>query len=458
MDWALWYLKVRLWKFDGIVSEKMPRITVEALIEQLRNELKALGISNRAAEKRAGICRRKLDEGAEQRFCIFDLLRILEAVGIEAADFFARAFYKHALNRIQFGKLGKGKWSRRRSRILNAVAKVKERGSYGFMETRNELRRIEHLRDTDPEACEAAALEFLKQNQAPGALVGGLAILLAEASIENANQLLKIAFDLLGPDLRSAAGGKLTTAMGRNLYMQRSYRAALEVLQDHALPIVALFGSGEEHALVAYYVGVTCSKVGESATRAVALEKTIEIGSERLQFAAWQHLAFEELNGGNIQNAAQMYDQVTSLPWFERADPRAKATVNWSRLTAHFLAGRLDGSREAEFRAAVEATTILDPSSRLLASLDLALFLRTIGKNAAAQELLKAEHWNVLDLGDPELQDKFCGLWLAVGLPESGLSPRLPSPKEARYHRPHPQPNQQKQDQGPAGREEGPKE
>ena len=27
MDWALWYLKVRLWKFDGTVSEKMLRLS-----------------------------------------------------------------------------------------------------------------------------------------------------------------------------------------------------------------------------------------------------------------------------------------------------------------------------------------------------------------------------------------------------------------------------------------------
>lgn len=458
MDWALWYLKVRLWKFDGTVSEKMPRVTVEELMEQLRKELKVLDVSHREAEQRAGIhCRRKLEVGAEHRVYLSELLRILEAVGIEPADFFARAFRKGELNLLAFGKEKPVQWPRRRKPILNALAKVKERGSHGFLEIRDELRRIEHLRDVDPAECEAAAWEFLKQNRAPGALIGGLAILLAEAPRENANQLLKLAFELLGPETNSAAGGKLLTAMGRNLYMQGRYRSALEVFKEHALPIVAFYGSREEYALVAYYVGVSGSKLGDKATRTIGLEKTIEIGSERLQFAAWQHLAFEELNGGDIQNAAEMYDQVIGLPWFERADPRAKAVVTWSRLTAHFLAGRLDGSREAEFRAAVEATRILDPSSRLLAVLDLALFLHAIGNNASAQALLETEQWNVLDLGDPEPQSKFCGLWLAVGLPQSGLSPRLPSPKAAMYHRPHPLPSLQKQAQGPRGREAGPK-
>lgn len=458
MDWALWYLKVRLWKFDGTVSEKMPRITVEALIEQLRGELKALGISHREAEQLAGICRRKLDDGAEQRFLIFDLLRILEGVGIEPADFFARAFRKGELSLVAFGKEKPAQWPRRRRPILNALAKVEERGSRGFLEIRGELRRIEHLRDEDPAAAEKAAWNLLKTEKAPGALVGALAILISEASREQAHQLLILAFELLGPDLQNAAAGKLLTAMGRNLYLQGQYEPAIEVLERHALPIVAYHGDQEDLAFNAFLLGLSKLQVGDRTNGLIGFEKAMAVGSERLKFAVLQALAAAELNQGLLDRAWQMYDEVMTLPYFAKASQRARLAVRVSRQTARMLAQKPVDERE--FRAAVEeARDVFDSVSQVRAAIDLATYLKTAGKFADAVRYLKAEIWNLLDLEDSEVRDKFFELWQALGQPEADLHlpSRIVSPMEPKLRQPHPLPILQKKAQSPTGREASPK-
>lgn len=458
MDWALWYLKVRLWKFDGTVSEKMPRITVEALIEQLRGELKALGISHREAEQLAGICRRKLDEGAEQRFLIFDLLRILEGVGIEPADFFARAFRKGELSLVAFGKEKPAQWPRRRRPILNALAKVEERGSRGFLEIRDELRRIEHLRDEDPAAAEKAAWNLLKTEKAPGALVGALAILISEASREQAHQLLILAFELLGPDLQNAAAGKLFTAFGLALIKAQLPDDAMDVLTRFAIPIVAVHGDHTDHALALIYLALGAAQVGYHSLNRTALERAMATGDDRMRLTAFQLLAFQVLNLGDPSSAAQMYDELVALPCFSKASGMFRVNVRWSRLTAHVLAGDFNENTEARFEElSPEVRKILTAKDQVAFALDFAVLLRRLKKEPKARTVLEAELWNAVGLEDEEVQRKFVLQWDELGMPRDNRLEPLVSRLGCTAPQPHPLPILQKKAQSPTGREAGPK-
>jgi hypothetical protein len=397
----------------------MARITSRAILTLLRNELRSRGFSVRKMERMLGEAfRHKLRQGSERMITVEVLLQVLDLAGIDKVSFFARLAGLGGLTLTVFGQPKKDHWTLQQRKILKRVSGVKERGDGGYAEIRSELRRIELLRDSDPSATEEAAWRLLNTYRAPGALVGALAVLAVEAPRPNAYRLFSMAFELLGPNLRTAAGGKLATAMGRNLFMSGHYTEALQVFETHALPVVALFGSQEEHALLAYLIGKCASSARDFPTSRVAFEKTLEIGSERLRFATLQHLAAEELNGGNLQRAVAMYEELVAMPYFGQAENRARAFVTWSRLTAKFLAGQLTSSVEPEFRAAVEQARILDPRSQVAAVLDLALFLTSIGKAQAAADLLKAEQWNVLGLEDGEILRKFVSLWETLGLPQ----------------------------------------
>jgi hypothetical protein len=397
----------------------MVDITSRTILDQFRNELDSRDLSRRQIQRLVKVpIRHKLREGNEEQVVLDHFLKAMDAAKVDKAEFFARVAGVGKLSLTVFGSPQKVHWTQQQRKILNQVGEVEERGDAGFAEARAELRRIELLRDNDPKAAEAAAWDFLDRHRAPGALVGALAILAVEAPRPNALRLFSMAFELLGPKLQTAAGGKLATAMGRNLFMAGQFNESLQVLQMHALPVVALFGTQEEHALLAYYIGICASNVGEAALSRKALEKVLEIGGERLRFAVLQRLALEELNLGNLQKAATMYDELVAMPYFGQAENRAKAIVTWSRLTARFLAGQLDASAEPEFREAIEGARILDARSQVAAVLDLALFLASIGKAEAAGELLKAEQWNVLGLEDGEVPQKFVTIWESLGLPK----------------------------------------
>lgn len=414
----------------------MAKITSRTILDQLRNELKSRGVSRREVQRLLGGVpfRHKLQAGNEELISVDDLLRVLEVAKIDKVGFFARLAGVGGLTLAMFGRPKKEHWTQRQRRVLQEVGKVEDRGAGGYAEVRAELRNIELLRDEDPQAAEAAAWKFLEEHRTPGALVGGLAVLAVEAPRSNALRLFSMALELLGPDLRSAAGGKLATAIGRNLFLSGNFHEGSQVLENHALPVISLFGTLEELALLSYYIGKCASSLGEFAVSRAAFERTLEIGSERLQFATLQHLAVEELNVGNLQKAAEMYSELTAMPYFDQAENRAKAFVTWSKLTAQFLAGQLGPAAELEFRSAIDEARILDLPNQVAAVLDLALYLMSIGKDDSARELLEAEQWNVLDLEDGEIPRKFIRVWEALELPSetwehsclAGRSPTAP--------------------------------
>lgn len=406
----------------------MAKITARTILDQLRSELQSRGVSLREIERLLGAAfRHKVKEGAERLVSVELLLRVLELAGIEPVLFFARLAGTGELSLAVFGRAKKERWTQSQRRILGRVGEVEERGAAGFLEARAELRRIELLRDEDPRAAEAAAWELLETRRAPGVLVGALAILAVEAPRPNALRLLTLAFELLGADRRSAAGGKLMMAMGRCLASANLHREALQVFEVQALPVVALYGTLEEQAWLTYSIGLCASAAGELETSRAALEKTLAIGSERLRFAALQLMAIHELNCGDLQKAVGMYDDLVAMPYFAHAEKRAKVSVTLSRLTAHFLAGRLEPAAELDFREAVQATRgVLDLRNQVAAVLDLALFLHSIGKYDEAKDLLKAELWNALDLEDAEIQHKLVGMLDAFGV--SHQVPRTAAP------------------------------
>ncbi len=464
-------MPLRAW---GIVVKRI-QSELSTLGDLLRHALAGKQLSQREVQRR--VCdflrqhpeqdwltlgttvRHKLRKGSEARLSYEELLLILEVAEIESTEFFAELARRGKLSLVGFGPIKKDHWNLEEKRILRLVLDVKEKGSRGYLEARAELRRIELLRDENPSAAENAAWGFLEKHRQPGALVGALAILAVEAPRANAHHLLRMAFELLGPEEhRTAAGLKLATATGRSLYLAGLYQEALEVLERHALVLAGLFGSADEIALVNYYIGISASKLGKAAISRASLEQCLAIGSGRWQFAALQHMALEELNGGDIPRAAEMYDELITIPFFANAAPRAKAFVSWSRLTAHFLAGDLNSAHEEEFRQAVdEAQSLLDPCNGIAASLDLALFLQTIGKLEEARELLKAEVWNAVDLEDVGIQEKFAGQWLDLGLPADDLRGWF-SRTGAKFPQPHPQASRPCLGRIPRLPAEGPKE
>lgn len=418
----------------------MARITSRTILDLLRKELKSRRLSHRQVERLLGgvSFRHKLRAGNDSAISADELIRVLEVTGIEKVDFFIRVAGHGGLTLKVFGRPKKDHWTLQQRKILCQVGEVKERGDAGYAEVRAELRRIELMRDEDPKAAEAAAWAVLETYRAPGALVGALAVLGVEAPRPNAFRLFSMALELLDQKLQTAAGGKLATAMGRNLFMSGNFDDALQVFEKHALPAVALFGTQEEHALLSYYIGKCASSLEELVISRAAFEKTLEIGSERLRFATLQHLALEELNGGDLQRAAAMYGELQTMPYFEHAENRAKAFVNWSSMTARFLAGQLDPSAEPKFREAIEGARILDARNQVAAVLDLAVFLVSIGKAESAAELLKAEHWNVLGLEDGEVPQKFIELWERLQLPTESWGAPLLNRKESSCPQPRP--------------------
>jgi len=415
----------------------------------LRHTLKCKQLSHRAVQRRAceilqkqpgqkaqtmgSTIRVKLRKGEEWRLSYEELLLILEAAQIDTTEFFAILAKVGKLSLAVFGPIKTDHWNQDQKKILSKVAKVEERGSRGYLEARAELKSIELLRDDDPVAAEEAAWAFLEKHKHPGALVGALAILAVEAPQANARKLLELAFDLLGPEGNSSAAGlKLVTSMGRSLYVAGLYQEAFDVLDKYALRLASLFGSLDEIALVNYYIGISASRLGDIATCRQSLGQCFAIGSGRWQFAALQWLALLELNAGNVHRAAEMYDELVTLPFFDEAEARARVCVESSRMSALFVAGRLGPWAESEFRRIVEATrSFLDIQSQVAVVLDFALFLRSIGKEEEARSILKAERWNVVDLEDSEIKRSFVEQWESLGIPGPPLVPPTVNPKEA---------------------------
>ena len=420
----------------------MADITSRTILDQFRNELDSRDLSRRQIQRQAKVSiRHKLREGNEEKVVLDHLLKAMDAAKIDKAEFFARVAGVGRLSLAVFGPAQKDHWTQQQRKILSQVEEVEERGDAGYSEVRAELRRIELLRDNDPKAAEAAAWDFLETHRAPGAVVGALAILAVEAPRPNAIRLLSIALDLIGPSLRSSAGGKMMMSIGRCLASADLHDEALKVFEFHALPVVALYGTVDEEAWLMYSIGMCASATGDLEKCRVALEKTMASGSERLRFAAFQFLAAQELNCGSLDRAAGMYEELVALPYFEHAEKRAKVSVTLSRLTAHFLAGHLGPADESEFREAVEATReVLDLRNQVAAVLDFALFLRSVGKNEEARDLLKAELWTTLDLEDVELQKKFAGLLNTLGLSHPTVEMALSSRSATRSFQPRPAP------------------
>lgn len=399
----------------------MEKMTVDRAVEQLKVELAARGMSLRQAERHFGrSIRHKLANGKKDVLTFREFLELLEAVEIESEPFFARML---GLGRpIAFELLKpveKGpSWPKNRERLLTSLEGMTAAGNKGFEGIRKELSRLEDLFEDQPRKAEAEAWELLEACKEPGAVVGVLAVIALFATPYKAYPLLALATEILGPQYECAVGGRLAGAVGRYYAKVGLYKDALEILQTQALPRLLLFGNQDEQAHAFYRIGRIAGILGLEDLQAAGLRKAAALGGNRLQLAAMQLLAFQELNTGRFLSAAEMYDEIAELPYLRVAARSVKAYVEWSRMSAHFAAGHLGLGDEPRFRAVVaETTAVLGDRDQVAATLDFVLFLHSIGKMATARQALEAVLWKAVNLEDADLHQKYVKLWGTVGLP-----------------------------------------
>ena len=230
--------------------------------------------------------------------------------------------------------------------------------------------------------------------------------------------LLGLATSILGEDLDNAAGGKLTTAAGRCFIAAGFAREGLHILEHFALRITDIYGDDSEHATVFFYVSLAATNTGASKLRVRALKRAVQLGDERMQFHALQLLSYAELNSGSPGEAAESYDKLVQQPYFATASRQARAAINHSRLAAKSAAGQLDQDSLPEFEAAVaEVREVLPPVDQIIAVMDLARYLQSIGRNEQACQKIEADFWSALELDNPDALRKLAGLWDELRLP-----------------------------------------
>jgi len=376
--------------------------------------------------------RHKLVPGKEEQIAYRDVLDILEAAEVETSSFFARLF--GIGNPLSFDLLRpaeKPGWPKRKREIVQALESLTAAGSDGFEEARPRLLEIEALREANPRAADAAAWKLLNSDPRPGAAVGILAVTALGAPRAQGYELLDLASEILGPQLNNAAGGKFSIALGR-FYTKAGFpRDAITILTTRALPLALLFGAPDEQARAYFHIAQAAGMVGSDSLQLSALQRAADLDVEDISFAAKQLLAFQELNTGDVEVAADMYDRLIASPYFERASRRACAYVRWSRLSAHFAAGRLGPADELAFKSAFEETKVaLEERDQVAATLDLVLFLESIGQVGKAQQHLESALWNVLSLDDHEVQQQYIEIWKRLGLPQDARIATLVSRQE----------------------------
>ena len=397
----------------------MENFSKRTILERLKIELQARGISLRKLDELMGVGKRQIFQPARDRpLDLDDILSILQVAGIEPSVFFGQvAGYGHPLEIGALRVKGGAKWPKDQNRILRTLRNSHLRGARGFEAFRSRLRELEHLREEDPSRADAESWAALTESAEPGAWIGLLSMLAINAPRAQAHDLLQLATELLCGELKSVAGAKLAFAAGRCFINASLFREGLSILENFALPLAARYGAVEDQAAALIHIGHAEAALGSK--RSDALWKAVELGDERLSFAALQVIAGHELNLGDIHGAADMYDELVAMPYFKVAPRVARAAINCSRLAAHFIGGRLGPASVEEFRKAVsEARTVLSLRDQVNCLLDFVLFLSTVGRDTEAQKLLEAELWKVLDLEDQGVRTKFVNLWVAVGLPK----------------------------------------
>ncbi len=389
-------------------------------LRRFRAELDGYGLSLRDMDEHLeeGI-RHKFQESKDRPFAIDDYFRGTAAVKLDPHRLLARiAGYGDPFDIAALRGKRAPSWPAAQARILKSLLGLKKAGSKGFEEARLKLREIELLHEDDPAASEAATWSWLEKEKRPGVVVGLLSALAVHLPSAKAHYLLKLACDIVGEQLESAAGGKLATAAGRCFISVGFFREGLHILRKHALGIADLFGDGDEHAAVHYQISRAASRLGEEDLSTRALKRAVSIGRDRLRFYALQLLAFKELSTGDTETAVRLYDELLDQPFFSKASKQLKAAINHSRLAAKFAAGQLDERAVPEFEAAVtQVREVMPPRDQVAAVMDFAQFLWELGKKASARFALEAELWNVLDLAEMETMRKYAGLWEAFELP-----------------------------------------
>jgi hypothetical protein len=401
----------------------LEKVTARETVGRLRLELECRGISHREIERRVGYSfRQNLAEGKEEQMTHSELLKCLEVGGIEPRAFFWRLFGMGSpLSFDLLRPAEKATWPDSKRMILDELDKMAAAGSAGFEKFRGELLRIETLRENDPRRAESEAWKLLAQKRQPGEVVGLLAVIALGSARARAYELLTLASEILGPQTTSAAGGKLATSIGR-FYTKAGFpRDAITVLTTQALSVMVLFGTKEEQARIHFHIAQAAAMVGLDSIQVAALRQAAVLGSETIEFAAKQLLAFQEVNTGDVRLASQMYDDLIASPFFLKAGRRARVYITCSRLHAHVLAGNLGPADEAEYKAAVEETrAILDEPDQVAATLDLVLYLESIGKTGPARQQLEAMLLAAvsLDAANAPIQQKYVDAWQRLGLPQ----------------------------------------
>lgn len=314
------------------------------------------------------------------------------------------------------------KWRRGQKKTLAAIRERRHRGTEGFDLFRAELRRIEVLREDDPEAAELLAWQALEQASVAGnagGTAGALGVLAGGYPRSKAHPLFTLAFEILGDKPEGLVAGKVFSSLGRFLFTFGYAEQARYLLKFRALPEVTLCGDGDDKALTAMYLGRAAAMTGEIDLRLWALDFAVASGGARLRFVALQQLAYTMLNvGKDLAKAAEFYDLLLAAPEFENATKKARASIRCSRLTSHFLAGKLTASDVPEFEEAVaEGKAVFNPGEQVQAAVDLATFLRSVGNTHRAKEILQAELWNALGLEeqDAKLRSAYLATCSAAG-------------------------------------------
>ena len=401
----------------------MDDLTTWRMVDRLKIELAARGLSLRKVDAllpKGQRKRHKLQPKKGRPVPVEDIFEILRIAKIDVAIFLGQlAGYGHPLEVAAIRGPKAPSWTRQQRRILDAIEDLDDRGSKGYKEARAELRRLEALRDEDPAAADAAAWAWLEREKKPGAVVGLLSFLAVAAPRSNAHNLLQLAIEILGGQLQSAAGGRLAAAAGRCYALVGLAAEGQSILENFALPIAALHGDNDEHAIALFLLAQAAAATGATATNAAALKKAATIGSDHLRFSAAQLAAFQKLNAGDFRVAAQMYDQLVAEPQFERETKRLRVAVACSRMTAHLHAGNSTPELASEFGHLVaEAKGLLAPRDYIGAVIDLADFQDVVGQKREARNTLEAELWNAIEIEDHAVQQKFAELWERLGLPK----------------------------------------
>ena len=389
-------------------------------LDRFRAEVEGQGLSLRQMDDALEVgIRHKFHKGTKRALEVDDYFRGTAALKLDPFRLLARiAGYGDPFDITALRGSRAPVWPPEQKDILDSLEDLKRAGGAGFEEIRQELRRLEHLHDDEPQAAEQAMWEWLAHERRPGAVVGLLAALAVHQKKTKAHALLELGNTILGEEVDNAAGGKLITAAGRCFIAAGFAREGLHIFRKHALEIVDLFGDADEHAAVHYHISRAAARLGQDLLCKRALQKAVALGRDRLRCVAMQLLAYKELGANNYVAAIELYDELLTQPDFCRFPKQFQAAVQHSRLAAKSLAGQLNSESIPTFAAAVRLVKELLPArERVAAAMDYSAFLRRLGRDSKAAQILEDEIWIVTELDDKTIVQKFAGLWEELRLP-----------------------------------------